>query len=309
VVVDFYPNNKFDLEDFYHDLEQIGTSIQLGEGDGLYRLHIHVPTEKLYKPIDYTRPLGTIAKVSIENLVEQMEQIKSKQKQSQLALAPIESGQIAVVTVVTGDGIARVFASLGVAAIVEGGQTMNPSTQEILSAFENLPTEKIIILPNNKNIIGAAETAAGLTVKNVAVIPSRSIPQGLAAMMRLAPSGDFQDVVKEMTSSLSDVETGEITQATRSVEIDGVKVQAGEFIALHNGKLVFSAPNLEAACLGMLSKAHVNHFELITLFAGVDVPKPEINRIADIIRREYPEQEVEVQDGGQPHYQFIISIE
>ena len=309
VVVDFYPNNKSDLEDFYHDLEQIGTSIQLGEGDRLYRLHIHVPTEKLYKPIDYTRPLGTIAKVSIENLVEQMEQIKSKQKQSQLALAPIESGQIAVVTVVPGDGIARVFASLGVAAIVEGGQTMNPSTQEILSAFENLPTEKIIILPNNKNIIGAAETAAGLTVKNVAVIPSLSIPQGLAAMMRLAPSGDFQDVIKEMTSSLSDVETGEITQATRSVEIDGVKVQAGEFIALHNGKLVFSAPNLEAACLGMLSKAHVNHFELITLFAGVDVPKPEINRIADIIRPEYPKQEVEVQDGGQPHYQFIISIE
>jgi DAK2 domain fusion protein YloV len=309
VVVDFYPNNKFDLEDFYHDLEQMGTSIQLGEGDGLYRLHIHVPTEKLNQPIEYTKPLGTIAKVSIENLVEQMEEIKSKQKQSQLALEPIEPGQIAVVTVVPGDGIARVFASLGVAAIVEGGQTMNPSTQEILSAFENLPTDKIILLPNNKNIIGAAETATGLTVKNVAVVPSRSIPQGLAAMMRLAPFGDFKEVVNEMSSSLDDVETGEITQATRSVEIDGVAVQKGEFIALHNGKLVLSAPNLEAACLGMLSKAHVNHFELITLFAGIDVPKQETNRIADIIRQEYPEQEVEVQDGGQPHYQFIISIE
>lgn len=165
VVVDFYPNEKFDLEDFYRDLEQIGTSIQLGEGDGLYRLHIHVPTEKRYKPIDYTLSLGTIAKVSIENLVEQMEEIKNKQNQSQLAVAPIEPGQIAVVTVVPGEGIARVFASLGVAAIVEGGQTMNPSTQEILGAFENLPTDKIIILPNNKNIIGAAKTAAELTVK------------------------------------------------------------------------------------------------------------------------------------------------
>lgn len=143
----------------------------------------------------------------------------------------------------------------------------------------------------------------------MAVVPSRSIPQGLAAMMRLSPLGDFQEVVKEMTTSLNDVETGEITQATRSVEIDGVKVQEGEFIALHNGKLIFSAPNLEAACLGLLSKAHADHFELITIFAGIEVPKPEINRIVDIIRREYPEQEVEVQDGGQPHYQFIISIE
>ncbi len=163
---------------------------------------------------------------------------------------PVEPGQIAVVAVSPGIGISRVFASLGVAAIVEGGQTMNPSTQEILAAFENLPTDNIIILPNNKNIILTANAVAEITVKKVAVIPSRSIPQGLAAMMRLAPDGDFDEVVEEMTSALDEVETGEITTATRSVEIDGVETKEGQIIVLHNGKLVLSAANLEQGCLG-----------------------------------------------------------
>jgi hypothetical protein len=128
-------------------------------------------------------------------------------------------------------------------------------------------------------------------------------------MMRLIPDGDFDSVVAEMTSALNDVETGEITTATRSVEIDGVEVQEGQIIALHNGKLVLSAHNLEDACLQLLKKAHADHFELITLFYGADVPKKEAFRISDIIRKAYPEQEIEVQEGCQPHYHFIIAIE
>jgi hypothetical protein len=218
-------------------------------------------------------------------------------------------GQIAVVAVVPGQGIARVFASLGIAAIVEGGQTMNPSTQEIIRAFENLPTDKIVILPNNKNIIMAAKTSAELTVKRVAVIPSQTIPQGLAATMRLIPDGDFDSVVAEMTAALDDVETGEITYATRNVEIDGVSVQEGQFIALHNGKLVLAASDLLETCLGLLKKAHADHFELITLFYGADISKKDAIRIADAIRSAFPEQEIEIQEGCQPHYHFIISIE
>jgi DAK2 domain fusion protein YloV len=309
VVVDFFPEKELDLQGFYEELEKMGTSIQLGEGDGLYRLHIHVPTEKRYEPINYTMSLGTINKVSMENLIAQMEEVNAEHKASPMTLAKVEPGQIAVVSVVPGDGIARVFASLGVSAIVEGGQTMNPSTQEILNSFENLPTDKVIILPNNKNIIGAANSAAELTVKHISVIPTRSIPQGLAAMMRLAPSGDFNEVVEDMVSAIDEVESGEITRATRNVEIDGVKVNEGEFIALHNGKLVFSSDSLEDVCLGLLSKAHADHFELITLFYGMDVPKTEVNQYADVIRRAYPDQEVEIQEGGQPHYYFIISIE
>ena len=193
VVVDFRPNTPLDLQSFYYELEKIGTSIQVGEGDGIYRMHIHVPTESRYEPIDYTMTLGTITKVHIENLLAQMEEIEQKSSKGRLNLASVEPGQIAVVSVAPGPGIARVFASLGAAAIIEGGQTMNPSTQEIVNAFENLPTDKIIILPNNKNIFMAAEAAKDVTVKDVAVIPCRTIPQGLAAMLRLIPSGEFDE--------------------------------------------------------------------------------------------------------------------
>lgn len=309
VVVDFRPYEALDLINFYSNLEDMGTSIQLGEGDGMYRMHIHVPTEKLYRPIDYTRTLGTVTKVAIENLVDQVGNISENCDQDKITLSSIEPGQNAVIAVAPGMGIGRVFASLGAAGIVEGGQTMNPSTQEIIHAFENLPTDKIILLPNNKNIILTAKAAADLTVKKVAVIPSRSVPQGLAAMMRLIPNGDFESVVAEMTDALDDVETGEVTIATRSVEIDGVQVEEGQIIALHNGRLVLAAARLEDACMGLLEKAHADHFELITLFYGANIAKTEAFRIADIIRLRYPNQEIEVQDGCQPHYQFIISIE
>ncbi len=309
VVVDFHPTDPLDLVSFYSDLEQMGTSIQVGEGDGIYRMHIHVPTEKRYEPIDYAMSLGTITKVSMENLIAQVEAFQENCGEGKLNLAPVEPGQIAVVAVAPGAGIARVFASLGVAAIIEGGQTMNPSTQEIIHSFENLPTDKIIILPNNKNIILAAENAAKLTVKHVAVIHSRTVPQGLSAMLRLSPDGEFDSVVSEMEAALADVETGEITIANRSVEIDGVQVKEGEIIALHNDSLVLSASTLEEACLGLLQSAHADHFEIITLFYGEIISKREAFQIADTIRKYYPEQVVEVQEGCQPHYHFIIAIE
>jgi uncharacterized protein len=307
VVVDFRPREPLTLEGFYSDLEQMGTSIQVGEGEGIYRLHIHVPTEKRYDPIEYTMSLGTITKVTIENLIDQMEILEPGDPP--LLLTPIEPGQIAVVAVAPGPGIARVFASLGVAAVVEGGQSMNPSTQEILQAFEDLPTDKIIILPNNKNVILTAEATSQLTVKKLAVVPSRTVPQGLSAMLRLIPYGDFDEVVAEMSAALQDVVTGEITTATRSVEIDGVHVTEGQVIALLNSNLVLAASDIKEACLGLLEKAEAENHELITLFYGNGINQEEINHIADSIRAAYPNQEIELQEGGQPHYQFIISIE
>jgi DAK2 domain fusion protein YloV len=309
VVVDFYPHNSLDLRGFYDKLETMGTSIQVGEGDGMYRMHIHVPTEKRYEPIDYVMSLGTITKVAIENLLAQMDEINQRATGDRLELANIEPGQIAVVTVSPGAGISRIFASLGVAAIVEGGQTMNPSTQEILSAFENLPTENIIILPNNKNIILAANAAREVTVKNVKVIPTRTVPQGMAAMLLFNPDDSLEDAARKMTDALEDVKTGEITTATRTVEIDGVMVETGQVIALLDGKLVLSASSVQEATLGLLEKAETEEYELITFYVGANLPFSEANRIADAVREKYPDQEVEVQNGGQPHYQLIISIE
>jgi hypothetical protein len=193
--------------------------------------------------------------------------------------------------------------------VVEGGQTMNPSTQDILNSFENLPTDKIIILPNNKNIVMAANQAKSVTVKQVAVVPSKTIPQGLSAMLSLHPDGELDAVAEKMTKALENVRTGEITTATRSVEIEGVKVESGQVIALLDGKLVASAGSVEEGCLELLEKVKADEHELITLFYGQDTSHAEANRIADTIRNRYLAQEVEVQDGGQPHYQFLISVE
>ncbi|RPH61666.1 MAG: DAK2 domain-containing protein [Chloroflexi bacterium] len=309
VVIDFRPGKDFELQAFYSKLEGIGTSIQVGEGEGMYRMHIHTPLEKRYEPIDYVMSLGTITKVAMENLLAQMESIEGKSSNTTIELANVEPGQIAVVTVSPGSGLSRIFASLGVASIVSGGQTMNPSTRDILDAFENLPTDKIIILPNNKNIVLAANQAKEVTVKQVRVVPTRNVPQGLAAMLHLNADGDLEKVVERMTKAIDSVVTGEITVATRSVEIDGVTVKEGQVIALLNGKLAVSSDSLEHACLEFLEKAKAADYELITLFYGEDMKHNEANRIADLIREKYSDQEVEVQEGNQPHYQFIVSIE
>lgn len=309
VVVDFYPRSELNLPTFYGKLEGMGTSIQVGEGDGMYRMHIHVPLENRYLPIDYIMELGTITKVAMENLVAQMDEIDQQAKGDYFELTNVEPGQIAVVTVSPGPGLSRIFASLGVAAIVEGGQTMNPSTQEILAAFENLPTDNVIILPNNKNIIMAANQAKNVTVKHVQVVPSRTVPQGLSAMLALNPDGELDAVAEKMNKSLALVGTGEVTIATRSVEIDGVTVEQGQVIALLDGKLVCAAKSVEEGCLCMLGKARADEHELITLFYGEELSATEANLIADKVREAFPGQEIELQDGGQSHYQFIISVE
>lgn len=309
VIVDFTPHQPLVLESFYQELENIGTSIQVGEGDGIYRMHIHVPTEKRYEPIDYTMSLGTITKVHIENLMIQMDPAAGTPKEEPIKLTQVSPGDIALVTVSPGSGFSRIFASLGAAALVEGGQTMNPSTQEILAAFEDLPTDQVIILPNNKNIVMAANTAAELSVKQVRVIPSVTVPQGLAAMLRLIPGQDLETVSKEMETALTEIQSGEITTAVRDVEIDGIDVKEGQIISLHNGKLVGSNENLEDGCLVFLEAAKAEDYELITMFYGENITQEEAESMAEIIQEKYPDQVVELQYGGQPHYQFIISIE
>lgn len=305
IVVDFKPSGELDLPKFYEELGRIGTSIQVGEGDSLYRMHIHVPTENRFQPIDLVSKYGSVQKVYIENLLEQMGQEKKEEKFSN----PVEEGQIAVIAVSPGKGISRIFQSLGVAEIVSGGQTMNPSTNDILQSFENLNTEKVILLPNNKNIILAAEAAKKISKKSVEVIPTKNIPQGLVACLRLNPNGEFSEIVEEMKDSLSEVQAGEITTATRSIEINGLKVKEGEVIALLNGQLVDSTDSLVNACMHLLEKAETEDREHITVFYGENTTNEQVEEVVDRIKQEYPKHEMEIHEGGQPHYQFILSIE
>jgi DAK2 domain fusion protein YloV len=309
VIVDFTPDAPLDLPKFYQRLEEIGTSIQIGQGDNLYRVHIHVPAANRYAPIDYAIELGLVSKVAIENLQEQTGNGHNRPAADHPPLAVVEPGQIAAVVVSPGAGLTRVFASLGVSAVIPGGQTMNPSTQEILSAFADLPTDKIVILPNNGNILMAAQQTAGLTSKKVTVVPARTIPEGVAAMLAFQREGELDSVTRAMTQAMEGVESGEVTRATRSVEMNGVQVSEGQFIGLHNDNLVVVGASVEEALLSLLQKMELEKRELITLYWGEDLDAPAADRLADKVREAFPRQEVEIHPGGQPHYYFILSVE
>jgi DAK2 domain fusion protein YloV len=309
VVVDFTPSSSLDLQQFYTNLEQMGTSIQIGQGDDLYRMHIHVPTEKRYEPIDYILQLGTVLKVAIENLQEQTGLHHKKREEDEIVFRKAQAGGIAAVAVSPGTGLTRVFASLGVSAVVQGGQTMNPSTKEILTAFQDLPAGKIILLPNNKNIIMAAEQTSALTDKQVAVIPSRTIPQGIAAMLAFQQEGDLETVRQTMANAIDGIESGELTLATRSVEMNGVQVAEGQFIGLRNGSLVTTGNSLEESLIDLLRKMGAQTHELITLYWGERLSSQAANQLADKVRAGFPDQQVESYEGGQPHYFFILSVE
>ncbi len=307
VVIDFAPHQGFALEKYYEDLAEIGTSIQVGEGDGIYRMHIHTELAKRFEPISYTETQGVVKKIMMENLQDQVSERQAEEVE--LTLTPINPGEIAVVAVSPGKGLSSIFASLGVAAIVEGGQTMNPSVQELVAAFENLPTDKVIILPNNKNIILAAQNAAKVSVKQIGIIPTRNAPQGFAAMLRLNPEGSLEENEESMKEAIQEVHTGDITISTRSVEIDGVEVEKGEVIALYDGQLVSSAPTIEEAIQELLEKANMDEVERVTFFYGEDLNQTQANLLADAIRKNYPDVELEIHSGGQPHYQLIIAFE
>jgi uncharacterized protein len=248
---------------------------------------------------------GTVKKVYIENLLEQMGQIENEQ----IFKNDLEKDQIAVIAISPGSGISKIFNSLGAARVINGGQTMNPSTNDIYESFKDLPTKNVIILPNNKNIILASEAAKKISDKNVVVIPSTSIPQGMVACLRLDLNGNFIDVVEEMKEAISEVETGEVTTATRSIEINGVKVKKGEVISLLNGKLVCSSRSINKSCLELLKIANTEDREHITIFYGNDVAQETIDVLVNQIESTYPDHEIEIHSGGQPHYQFILSIE
>ncbi|MFQ5944037.1 MAG: DAK2 domain-containing protein [Anaerolineales bacterium] len=306
VVVDFRPSGDFELSAFTAGLAEMGTSLQIAEGDELVRMHIHVPDKSEYDPIDYTKQMGTVTNVAIENLMDQIAQIEGS---TEIELAEVSEGQVAVVAVASGTGIAKVLADMGAGAIIEGGQTMNPSAEEILSAVEGLPTEEIVVLPNNKNVIMAAQQAAKLSEKNVQVVPTRSMPQGIAAMFCLDPNGDLQETADSMNAALGEVKTAELTRATRTTTINGIPCMEGQIIAILDDDLVAATDELLEAALIALEDAGASAYELITLYWGGDLSEQEAQEISKMIAERYSKQEVELVFGGQPHYDLIFSIE
>jgi DAK2 domain fusion protein YloV len=272
------------------------------------KVHVHVLDPGI--PISYGATLGSLRDVVVEDMQAQYQEfVETSDASPSPVQQPFQDIGISVVAVAMGDGLARVFQSLGASSVVHGGQTMNPSTQDLLEAVEGLPTERVILLPNNKNVILAAEQASELSRKPIAVIPSRSIPQGIAALLAINSQADFETNVAGMKHALDDVETGEVTTATRSVTINGLEIASGQIIGLHNGELKVSGATVEEVVHRLIREMEAGEREIITLYYGDTVHEGDAQTLADQLEQEWPELEIEVVPGEQPHYQYILSVE
>jgi len=222
----------------------------------------------------------------------------------------LPASEIAVVAVASGGGMSEVLHSLGAAAIVPGGQTMNPSVQEIVAAVEAVPSKKVILLPNNKNIILTASQAQSLTSKEIAVVPTRTLPQGVAALIAFNYEGTLEENVQAMEEAIAGVKTVEITKAVRSTQIKGLKIKKGQFIGIvDDEELVAAGDSITEVLFEALGKTDIESAEIVTLYYGADVEAAQAEQIVQEIHNKYPEKQVEVVSGGQPHYSYIISLE
>ncbi len=307
---------NLDVAEVRQRIDAMGDSTVVVGDETTIKVHIHVKNPG--EPLSYGISLGRITDVVVENMQLQMEEIVGGPATAvsgngfSAPLAPVtavEPGQIAVIAVAPGKGLASIFKSLGVARVVDGGQTNNPSTEEIFQAIQSVPTDKVIILPNNKNIFLASEAARDLSPKQVKVITTRTIPQGFNAMLYHQPDGDLAAVAAAMTDAIEQVATGEITRATRSVTLDGVEVNEGEIIGLVNGRLCASGPLLPDVLEQVLAAMEMEERELVSLYYGQDVTLEESDQVAAQIQTLYPDAEVEVLPGGQAHYFYILGAE
>jgi hypothetical protein len=265
------------------------------------RVHVHALAPG--RVLNYVTKLGTVHKVSIRNMDEQHEDFLALQKDRQPTV------EIAIVAVVAGDGFADVFASLGASGIVAGGQTMNPSTKDILQAVENAASDKVIILPNNKNIVPAAEQVKQLTGKTIAVIPTETLPQGVAALLAFDYEADFDSNVHRMNEAKCSARTVEITHAVRDTKLNGLVIKKGQAIGLLDGHLAAVDETSDKVLSDLLAKTDLSKIEVMTLYFGAGTTEPNARAIAEILNARYPGKQVEVVSGGQPHYDYIVSLE
>ena len=298
------------------NLEQIRDTIAaMGEstlvvGDST-TIKVHIHTEEPGTPLNYGASMGSLSKIIVENMQEQYQEFILSQAQASAppSVTSEEICNIATVVVAQGPGLVRVFESLGASAVVPGGQTMNPSTEELLKAAEGIQTDQVIILPNNSNIILAAQQAQKLSEKNIRIVPTRTIPQGISALLAFNYQADLDANARAMEQAAGEVQTGEITIATRSVQLNGVDVKEGEAIGLLNDNLVASDRSPEQVIEEVLRQMKAEEYEIITIYYGGNVTQKQAEALATQISQDYPEQEVELVNGGQPHYIYILSAE
>ncbi|MHB1295660.1 MAG: DAK2 domain-containing protein [Anaerolineae bacterium] len=281
-------------------------------------IKVHVHSDQPGRVLEIGVSYGQITNVIIENMQLQYEEFVAARGASvpnlltpahAVAPPPEPSGDIGVIAVASGDGLGRVFESLGVSAVVPGGQTMNPSTQDLLQAIERCISPKVILLPNNSNIILAANQAKELAAKEVVVLPTKTVPQGIAALLAFNYDAELEANVDAMREASRHVQTGEVTRAVRTVKVNGLSIEEGQIIGLLNDDLNTVGEDVTSVTLELLDRMHADDYEIITIYYGEGVSQQDAEELARQCGERYPGLEFEVLDGGQAHYYYIISAE
>lgn len=295
----------FDYEEFRNYLSNLGDSLLVVNDDEIVKVHVHTedPGLVMQEGLKY----GALVKVKVDNMRNQHD--AQVQKEEAVQTEQSAPKDFALITVVAGDGLADIFKSQGVDYVISGGQTMNPSTEDIVKAIEQVNAKNVIILPNNKNIFMAAQSAAEVVDVNAAVVETRTVPQGFTSLLAFDPSQSIEANVEAMTASLSDVTSGSVTLAVRDTTIDGLEIHENDILGMVDGKILVSTPYMDQALLDTFDKMIDEDSEIIMIYVGEEGNKEQAQTIADKLEAAHEDIEVEIFQGDQPVYPYIFSVE
>ncbi len=298
-----------DVERIRRDLEAMGESVLVVGDAHTVKVHLHVHDPG--KPLSYAIRWGSLRDVVVEDMQAQYERFIGEQAQAAGGASPAaQPARAATLAVVPSAGWARIFESLGASATLQGGQTMNPSAQEFVERMKALPTDQVIVLPNNPNVVLTAQQVAALVPdKRVAILPTRTLPQGVAAMVAYRPEADLEANLQAMQAAMRLVRSGEITRAVWDATLEGVTVRQGQWIGLAEGHLAAAGDDLEEVVRKTLEAMDAASAELVTLYVGAEADPQQTARLVEALRAHFPEQRVEIAEAGQPHYPYLLSVE
>jgi len=301
----------FSEEKFRNDISRFGDSLLVISDDEIVKVHIH--TERPGDVLNFGQQFGELINLKIENMRQQhtaiLEADQQPASESVRIQAPAKEKEYGFVTVSMGSGIKKLFTSIGVDQVIEGGQTMNPSTEDIVKAIEEVNARKIFVLPNNKNIILAAEQARDMTEKEVIVIPTKSVPQGISAILAFNSSADIETNTEAMIEALEHVKSGQVTFAVRDTKIDGLTIKKDDFIGILDGDIITAHPDLLEASKELIRHMLDEDSEILTVIVGENVEQDVVDTIETFVEEQFPDVEIEIHEGNQPLYPFILAVE
>ncbi|HDP4546575.1 TPA: fatty acid kinase catalytic subunit FakA [Staphylococcus aureus] len=306
MMVRFGKNKKaFDEQEFRQDMSQFGDSLLVINDEEIVKVHVH--TECPGKVFNYGQQYGELIKLKVENMREQHREVIRKEQHT--AKPKMETVETAIITISMGEGISEIFKSMGATHIISGGQTMNPSTEDIVKVIEQSKCKRAIILPNNKNILMASEQAASIVDAEAVVIPTKSIPQGISALFQYDVDATLEENKAQMADSVNNVKSGSLTYAVRDTKIDGVEIKKDAFMGLIEDKIVSSQSDQLTTVTELLNEMLAEDSEILTVIIGQDAEQAVTDNMINWIEEQYPDVEVEVHEGGQPIYQYFFSVE